>query len=181
MVSGLVMAVVVFSVARFATRHVTPRSEPAPAAGAEPRLAEADADGGSGDGSAPRAEARQEGGAGVSARSRTDPPREASSPAAAAAVQELRAMSESYRNTSLLVAIRDAGFMCTEVVAVSAGAGEVGGWRVSCRDATAYWLGVDDSGRLRVDPVFYGDGGPGPIAQPRPQPQDGPAEPLQER
>lgn len=79
------------------------------------------------------------------------------SDAATAKVGALLAMPESYRNTTFLIAIRDAGFTCTNVIGVARGSGEVGAWRVGCDGAMAYWLGVDDAGKLVINPVAYGD------------------------
>src|SRR5688500_3993174 len=41
-----------------------------------------------------------------------------------AKLEELRAMSETFRNTTFLIAIRDAGYLCSEVVSVHGGIGD---------------------------------------------------------
>jgi len=58
--------------------------------------------------------------------------------------------SETYRNTSLLTAIRDAGFLCFEMLAVESAAEGVKSWRVSC-EAMTYFVADDGSGRFEVE------------------------------
>ncbi|HEX7081276.1 MAG TPA: hypothetical protein VF329_09695 [Gammaproteobacteria bacterium] len=78
----------------------------------------------------------------------------------------LRDASASFRNTSLLIAIRDAGYVCTEIVAASDASDDHAAWRVTCSDANAYLVAADRHGRLAVEPLYYFDG-PGPVSAPR--------------
>jgi hypothetical protein len=68
-------------------------------------------------------------------------------------------MSPTFRNTSFLIAIRDAGYECTELLDVNSG-GDNAPWRVACAGAIAYLVGVDAAGGLNVAPVPYAEGGP---------------------
>ncbi|MBN1237841.1 MAG: hypothetical protein JXB36_05030 [Gammaproteobacteria bacterium] len=79
---------------------------------------------------------------------------------------------ESFRNTSILIAIRNAGFVCEDILAADAAMaaartpaedGEEAAWRVSCAGALVYLVGVDEEGRLEIDPVPYGEGYPVPL------------------
>jgi len=105
-----------------------------------------------------------------------------------AKIRELEAMSETFRNTTFLIAIRDAGFVCNELLRVYGGLDDSGKWTASCSQMLAYTVSVAGSGTLRVEPMLqYFDGtGPsilpsesGPGSQPRlmfppqdlPQPQ----------
>ena len=73
-------------------------------------------------------------------------------------VDELRTMSESVRNSTFVIAIRAAGFMCEDVVDVYAGA-DAPAWRARCRDSRAYYVRVADAGELAVEPTLdYFDG-----------------------
>ena len=74
------------------------------------------------------------------------------------AQQEVAAMSETFRNTTLLIAIRQAGFVCEHMLGAERGAEDVAAWRVRCSDAVAYLVGVDAAGNLNVGPMTYGDG-----------------------
>jgi hypothetical protein len=65
---------------------------------------------------------------------------------------------ETFRNTSILIAIREAGFVCPDLVSAAAGTDDVAAWRVVCDGALVYLVGVDESGRLAVDPVPYAEG-----------------------
>lgn len=76
-----------------------------------------------------------------------------------AKLEELRAMSETFRNTTLLIAIREAGYLCSEVVNVHGGIGDSTTWTVSCREVLAYAVGVNPAGSLLVEPTLqYWDG-----------------------
>jgi hypothetical protein len=68
-------------------------------------------------------------------------------------VDELRTMSESVRNSTFVIAIRAAGFMCEDVVNVYASA-EVPSWRARCPDNRAYYVRVADAGDLVVEPTL---------------------------
>ncbi len=68
-------------------------------------------------------------------------------------LDELRTMSESVRNSTFVIAIRAAGFMCEDVVDVYAGA-DVPVWRARCPDSRAYFVRVADAGELIVEPTL---------------------------
>jgi hypothetical protein len=128
----------------------------------------------------------------------TAPPSQAAAPAATAAdepsaapaetpaavkIRELEAMSETFRNTTFLIAIRDAGFVCNELLRVYGGMDESAKWMATCSEMLAYTLGVAETGTLRVEPFLqYHDGVPWgpqlepgerltPVPQPRLEPQ----------
>jgi hypothetical protein len=89
-------------------------------------------------------------------------PRDAASPApepAAAKVRELEAMAESFRSSTFLIAIRDAGFVCNELLRVSGGFDDAAKWVATCSEMLAYTIEVTDDGALRVEPLQqYFDG-----------------------
>ncbi len=60
--------------------------------------------------------------------------------------------SETFRNTSLLMAIRDAGFKCDDVVAAHRSSGGAL-WTANCRDLHGYLLETGEPGGLRVQPI----------------------------
>ncbi len=64
-----------------------------------------------------------------------------------------QALSETFRNTTFLLAIRDAGFLCEDVVASYHGGGNV--WTASCRDMRGYTIRVDEGAALLVEPVVH--------------------------
>lgn len=68
-------------------------------------------------------------------------------------LDELRTMSESVRNSTFVIAIRAAGFMCEDVVDVYAAA-DAPAWRARCRDSRAYFVRVADAGELAVEPTL---------------------------
>src|SRR5204862_7139099 len=71
------------------------------------------------------------------------PPAVAPSPANRK-LDELRAMSQSVRNSTFVIAIRAAGFMCEDVVDVYAGP-DLPACRARCRDSRAYYVRVADA------------------------------------
>jgi hypothetical protein len=73
---------------------------------------------------------------------------------AVAKIRELEAMSESFRNTSFLIAIRDAGYTCQELLRVYGGIDDSGKWTATCSEMLAYTVGVTSSGTLHVDPLL---------------------------
>ena len=78
---------------------------------------------------------------------------------AAAKIREIEAMSETFRNTSFLIAIRDAGYTCNELLRVYGGIDDSGKWTATCSEMLAYTVGVTNNGTLRVDPMnVYQDG-----------------------
>ncbi len=70
----------------------------------------------------------------------------------AAALEALRAMPETYRNTTLLIAIRDDGFVCEEVTDAVEGS-DAAGWLARCRDLRVYHVGATGNGDLEAEPV----------------------------
>lgn len=78
------------------------------------------------------------------------PPRE---PLALARLAELRALSETYRNTTFLTAIRAGGFVCYELGSVYGGLNDSTTWTVNCADMLAYTVRVDAAGQLVVEPT----------------------------
>lgn len=86
---------------------------------------------------------------------------------AADKIRELEAMSETFRDTTFLIAIRDAGFVCRELLRVSGGLDGAASWIATCSETMAYMIGVASNGTLRVEPFQqYFDGvGVRPIEQ----------------
>jgi hypothetical protein len=86
-------------------------------------------------------------------------------------LEELRAMSETFRNTSFLIAIRDSGYLCSDLVSVYGGVGDSTTWTAACREMLAYTVRVSHIGTLLVEPtVQYLDAVPGvPLPQQLPQ------------
>ena len=66
---------------------------------------------------------------------------------------DLQAMSETFRNTTFLLAIRDAGFLCEDVVGSYSGGGNV--WTASCRDMRGYTITAGAAAALVVEPVVH--------------------------
>jgi hypothetical protein len=107
---------------------------------------------------------------GEAAASRSTPPALVAHNPERAKLEELRAMSETFRNTTLLIAIREAGYLCSEVVSVYGGIGDSTTWTVSCREVLAYAVGVNHAGALRVEPTLqYLDGLLDGVSRPAPQ------------
>jgi hypothetical protein len=80
-------------------------------------------------------------------------------PPAIVKLRELRAMSETYRNTTFVIAIRDAGFVCHELLEVHGGIEPSMAWTAACSDMLAYTVRVADTGSLAVEPLArYIDG-----------------------
>jgi hypothetical protein len=83
-----------------------------------------------------------------------------------AKVRELEAMSETFRNSTFLIAIRDAGYVCNELLRVYGGFDESGKWTATCSAMLAYTVGVAGNGALRVEPMnVYWDGVTRPVNQ----------------
>ena len=82
----------------------------------------------------------------------------------AAKVRELEAMSETFRNTTFLISIRDAGYTCNELLRVYGGVDDSGKWTATCSEMLSYTVSVAGSGSLHVEPMLqYFDGnGPSP-------------------
>jgi len=78
---------------------------------------------------------------------------------AAAKIRELEAMSETFRNTTFLIAIRDSGFVCNELLRVYGGLDTSAKWMATCSEMHAYTVGVASTGALHVAPALqYFDG-----------------------
>lgn len=94
-------------------------------------------------------------------------------------IRELEAMSETFRNTTFLIAIRDAGFVCNELLRVYGGVDESAKWLATCSEMLAYTVGVASDGTLHAEPFQqYFDGvGPRVIEQRFDAPPQ-PAQPL---
>jgi hypothetical protein len=88
----------------------------------------------------------------------TAPAGPSSSEQALARQADLRGASESFRNSTLLIAIRESGFVCNDLMSADQSADSFGGWRVACRGALTYFVAVGASGELVVQPVPMGDG-----------------------
>lgn len=80
---------------------------------------------------------------------------------AAAKLHELNAMSETFRNTTFLIEIRAAGFVCAELLGVYGGANDSTTWTATCSAMLAYTVGVTSTGALHIEPILqYLDGVP---------------------
>jgi len=108
-----------------------------------------------------------------------DPPAMAHDAPAAVKVRELEAMSETYRNTTFVIAIRDAGYVCNELLRVYGGIDDSGKWTATCSEMLAYTVGVMANGDLHVEPMmqYFDSPTPFPIQNdntvPPPQPRRG--------
>lgn len=79
--------------------------------------------------------------------------------AAVEKARELEAMSETFRNTTFLTAIRDAGFVCYELLRVFGGVDGSAKWMATCSEMHAYTVSVASTGQLHVEPTLqYFDG-----------------------
>jgi hypothetical protein len=90
-------------------------------------------------------------------------------------------MSESVRNSTFVIAIRAAGFVCEDVIGVDQAEAGAPAWRTRCPDLLAYLVRVGDDGGLAVEPTLdHSDSVvPRPIPVPQGNPPDllGPREP----
>lgn len=100
---------------------------------------------------------------------------------AAVKIRELEAMSETFRNTTFVIAIRDAGYVCNELLRVYGGIDDSGKWTATCSEMLAYTLGVMSNGDLHVDPMmqYFDAPGPAPIRNDQPVPSLPPPEPRE--
>ena len=73
---------------------------------------------------------------------------------AAATIRELEGMSETFRNSTFLIAIRDAGFVCNELLRVYGGIDDSGKWTATCSEMLAYTVSVAGGGTLHVEPML---------------------------
>lgn len=121
----------------------------------------------------------------VSDKRPADPPALAHDAPSAAKIRELEALSETFRNTTFVIAIRDAGYVCNELLRVYGGIDDSGKWTATCSEMLAYTVAVMGNGALHVEPMLqYFDGNgpavpqePGPGRQPQlllPPPQPPP-------
>jgi hypothetical protein len=69
----------------------------------------------------------------------------------------IRTAPPEERNAMLLQAIRDTGYLCEEIIDVTAPAELAIGWRVLCRDMLVYLATLDTSDVLHIEPIAYGD------------------------
>ncbi|HUQ53260.1 MAG TPA: hypothetical protein VM692_13625 [Gammaproteobacteria bacterium] len=100
------------------------------------------------------------------------PPSDAREATVAAKVAELDAMSETYRNTTFLIAIRDGGFVCNELLRVYGALDDAPKWLVTCSEMLSYTVGVAGNGALHVEPMMqYFDGPVQTIQQVEPGPR----------
>lgn len=80
---------------------------------------------------------------------------------AAVKLRELATMSETFRNTTFLIAIRDGGFVCNELLGVYGGANDSTTWTASCSEMLAYTVSIASTGSLHIEPILqYLDGVP---------------------
>ena len=149
---ALATAAVVFTAHRLLPRHVS-QSEPDPGPAPAERLP-----------SDPAATHREERNVAPRTEAAAAPPEEESAaadrsggPAADPAALQPEAPA-SFLDTSLLMAVRDAGYVCPGLFAAEQGADGLIAWRVVCDGALVYFVGVDEAGSAVVDPVPYGEG-----------------------
>ena len=96
----------------------------------------------------------------------------------AAKARELEQLSETFRNTTFLTAIRDSGFVCIELLRVYGGVDDSGKWTATCSEMLAYTISVAGTGTLRVEPMLQYFDSPLPWV---PQPDSPPGPPPQLR
>jgi hypothetical protein len=80
-------------------------------------------------------------------------PPDAAPPAGDNWPSDVREMSQSFRHTSFLIAVRRAGFSCDDVVAAHESAAGV--WLASCRDLGGYKISVDGIDTFHVEPIAH--------------------------
>jgi hypothetical protein len=97
---------------------------------------------------------------------------------AARKLDELNAMSESVRNSTFVIAIRAAGFVCEDVIGVDQAEAGAPAWRARCPDLHAYLVNVRDDGGLGVEPTIDHFDSVAPVFPVRPAPQNGPPDLL---
>ena len=78
----------------------------------------------------------------------------ADEPPAAAKLRELNAMSETYRNTTFVTAIRDSGYVCHNLERVYGGVNDSATWTATCSQLLAYTVRVSSAGTLHVEPML---------------------------
>lgn len=75
------------------------------------------------------------------------------------------ARTETVRNMRLLKEIRDAGFVCYDLLDVESAAEDAGAWTAYC-EAMRYFVSGDGSGSFKVEPMPAVDSGPPPAFGP---------------
>ena len=73
---------------------------------------------------------------------------------AAAKVRELEDMSETFRNSTFLIAIRDAGYNCNQLLRVFGGINDSMTWTATCSEMLAYTVRVAQAGVLHIEPTL---------------------------
>ena len=84
-----------------------------------------------------------------------------------AKLEELQAMSETFRNTTFLIAIRDSGFRCNELLSVYGGLNNSHTWTATCSEMLSYTVRVASVGTLVVEPTLQYFDGLGPATPQR--------------
>ncbi|HVJ29745.1 MAG TPA: hypothetical protein VNA66_05490 [Gammaproteobacteria bacterium] len=109
----------------------------------------------------------------------TEPPALVHDAPAAVKIRELEALSETFRNTTFVIAIRDAGYVCNELLRVYGGIDDSGKWTATCSEMLAYTLGVMANGDLHVEPMmqYFDSPTPAPIGNENPVPVLPPPQP----
>ena len=69
--------------------------------------------------------------------------------------EALRHPSDSFRESTLITLIRNAGHVCTDVVWSAAGRHDSSAWRVSCDGARSFMVAEDRYGGFVVEPLPY--------------------------
>jgi hypothetical protein len=104
-----------------------------------------------------------------------DPPEpDPRDPAAVDKIRELQQMSETFRNTTFLIAIRDAGFICNELLRVYGGVNDSTTWTATCSEMLAYTVSVASAGALHIEPTMQYWDGQTPAVLPREDRGQGP-------
>ena len=84
-----------------------------------------------------------------------------------AKLEELQAMSETFRNTTFLIAIRDSGFRCNELLSVYGGLNNSRTWTSTCSEMLSYTVRVASAGTLVIEPTLQYFDGISPAVPPR--------------
>jgi len=63
-------------------------------------------------------------------------------------------MSETYRNTTFVTAIRDSGYVCHNLERVYGGVNDSATWTATCSQLLAYTVRVSSAGTLHVEPML---------------------------
>jgi hypothetical protein len=90
----------------------------------------------------------------IAVRPTSAPSSDSAESAATVRLRELEQMSETFRNTTFLIAIRDAGFVCNELLGVYGGVNDSTTWTASCSEMLAYTVRVANNGGLGIEPAL---------------------------